>query len=87
GQWQKAIEALETSVRLYDGRDLSFNGFFLAMAHWQRGDKDVARQWYEDAVAWMREHRPDDQRLVAFRAEADELMGHPPTPDPPTPDT
>ncbi len=86
GQWQKAIEALEESVRLYEGRDLSFNAFFLAIAHWQRGERDVARRWYDEAVAWMREHRPDDERLVAFRMEAEHLMGLSTKQDPPTPE-
>jgi tetratricopeptide (TPR) repeat protein len=86
GQWQKAIEALEESVRLYEGRDLSFNAFFLAIAHWQRGERDVARRWYDEAVAWMREHRPDDERLVAFRMEAEHLMGLSTKQDPPMPE-
>jgi len=75
GRWQEALKALEKSERLYQGRDFSFNGFFLAMAHWRLGDKDEARRWYDDAIAWMREHRPEDERLVAFRAEAEQLMG------------
>jgi len=80
GQWQEAIEALETSLRLYEGRDFSFNGFFLAMSHWQQGRKDEAHRWYDDSVAWMREHRPDDERLAAFRAEAEHLIGLSPNP-------
>jgi hypothetical protein len=51
----------------------AFNGFFLAMAHWQVGDKKQARRWYDKAVLWMEVNRPGDDELRRFRAEA--LLG------------
>jgi hypothetical protein len=51
--------------------------FFLAMAHWQLGEKDEARKYYDKAVAWMDKNKPDDEELRRFRAEAAALLGVP----------
>jgi tetratricopeptide (TPR) repeat protein len=69
-----AIAALKKAMALRQGGD-SLDWFFLAMASWQLGDKDQARQWYAKAVSWMEEHRPKDEELARFRAEAEELLG------------
>ena len=83
GAWKEAITALEHSVELRS-RSLAHDWLFLAMAHWQIDQKDRAREWYEKAAAWMKEHEVDDE-LARFRAEADELLGieeaAPKTPD------
>ena len=52
----------------------SFNTFFLAMAHWQLGEKEEARDWYDRAVAWMDKNDPQYE-LKRFRAEAEALLG------------
>ena len=44
------------------------------MAHWQLGDKNQARKWYDQAVAWMDKNQPKDDELRRFRAEAEELL-------------
>src|SRR5262249_2149704 len=50
GDWKGAIGALEESIRLTS--DIrAYNGLFLAMAHWQLGDRDQARAWYDTSVA------------------------------------
>ena len=66
---------------MHQGRN-SFDDFFLAMAYWQLGDKEQARKWYGQAVAWMKKNRPQDEELCRFRAEAAVLLGihEPPTP-------
>jgi tetratricopeptide (TPR) repeat protein/serine/threonine protein kinase len=74
GEWQPAVGALKRSMNLPKGGD-SFDWFFLAMAHWQLGEKDQARQWYDRAVQWMDKNRPKDEELRRFRAEAAELLG------------
>jgi serine/threonine protein kinase/tetratricopeptide (TPR) repeat protein len=75
GEWQAAVEDLDKSIRLQkDGGD-SYQWFFLAMAHWQLNNRDEARQWYEKAVVWMEQKRPDNEELAGFRAEAAELLG------------
>jgi Flp pilus assembly protein TadD len=78
GDYKAAVAALKKSMELRQGGD-SFDWFFLAMAHWQLGDKDQARKWYDQAVnamdknPWDR-NRPQFDTLRRFRAEAEELM-------------
>ena len=74
GDWKAAIEALTKSMELRNGGD-SFDWFFLAMAHWQLGDKPQARSWYDKAVAWMEKNQPKNEELIRFRAEAAALLG------------
>jgi tetratricopeptide (TPR) repeat protein len=75
GDWKAAIVALEKAEALEGDNDLASNSFFLAMAHWQLGQKDQARDWHDKAVAWMVKNRPKDEELLRFRAEAAALMG------------
>jgi serine/threonine protein kinase/tetratricopeptide (TPR) repeat protein len=74
GRWQAAVEALEKSSEL-KYYNVARTGFFRAMAHWQLGEKDQARQCYQQAAAWMEKNRPWDDELRRFGAEAEELMG------------
>jgi hypothetical protein len=45
------------------------------MAHWQLGETEQARTWYDRAVQWMDKHQPQDEELRRFRTEAAELLG------------
>jgi serine/threonine protein kinase/Tfp pilus assembly protein PilF len=72
--WQGAWEALNRSMELRKGGDSS-DGLFLAMAHWQLGEKAQARTRYDQAVRWMEKNRPRDEELLRFRAEAAALLG------------
>jgi tetratricopeptide (TPR) repeat protein len=72
--WKAAIAALDKSMRLRNGGD-SFDWFFLAMAHWQLGETDKARGFYDRAVQWMDKNQPKSEELRRFRAEAAELLG------------
>ena len=74
GEWKAAIEALTKSMELRKGGD-SNDWFFLAMAHWQLGDKTQARSWYDKAVPWMEKNQPKNEELLRFRAEAAALLG------------
>ncbi len=47
---------------------------FLAMAHWQLGDKGAARKWYDQAVQWMEKFAPRNDEILRFRAEAAALL-------------
>ncbi len=62
-------------MELLPGKNDGFNAFFLAMAHWQLGDKPQAHSWYDKAVPWMEKNQPKDEELVRFRAEAAALLG------------
>jgi serine/threonine protein kinase/tetratricopeptide (TPR) repeat protein len=74
GDWKTAIAELKKSNGMLTSVDFSFNTFFLAMAHWQLGDKEEARKWYDRAVKWMDKNKPKDEELRRFRAEAAELL-------------
>jgi tetratricopeptide (TPR) repeat protein len=73
GDWKAAIEALSKSMELRKGGD-SNDWFFLAMAHWQLGDKTQARSWFDKAVEWMEKNQPRDEELLRFRDEAAALL-------------
>ncbi|MFI5457397.1 MAG: tetratricopeptide repeat protein [Isosphaerales bacterium] len=57
-------------MELGKGGDSS-DWFFLAMAHWQLGHHDQARQWYSKAVDGMEKRKSRDPELLRFRAEAE----------------
>jgi hypothetical protein len=52
----------------------NFDWFFLAMGHWKLGQREEARKWYDEAVAWMDKNQPQNEELRRFRAEAAELL-------------
>jgi tetratricopeptide (TPR) repeat protein len=74
GDWNAAIAALEKAETLVPDKNLALSGFFLAMAHWQLGDKQKARIGYGQAVQWMDKNQPENAELRRFRAEAAELL-------------
>jgi tetratricopeptide (TPR) repeat protein len=74
GDGSAARAALEKSMRLRRGGD-SFDWFFLAMLHGQRGERVEADAWYRRAVAWAEKNRPRDEELCRFRAEAEAVLG------------
>ena len=82
GDWKAAIQSLRKASQLYQGRLFSHVAFFLAMAHWQLGEKDHARKWYTPAVLWMDKRDPKNEELRRFRAEAAALLGLPEQPPP-----
>ena len=73
GKPQEAFAALEKAMPLRSGGN-SYNWFFLAMAHWQLEHKAKPRTSYKKAVEWMEKNKPNNEELVRFRAEAEELL-------------
>ncbi len=71
GNWQAAITALDKSRELHRGGD-SYDFFFLAMAHWQLGDKDQAREWYDKATAAL--PKTKNEELGRIQDEAARLL-------------
>jgi tetratricopeptide (TPR) repeat protein len=58
GAWQSAIDAMERSIALSESVGRSTSGMdwlLLALAHWQLGDEDQARVWYDRAIDLMNE--------------------------------
>jgi uncharacterized protein HemY len=74
GDWKAALAALKKSTELRTGGD-GFDWFFLAMAHWQLGEKAEAQKWHAQAVQWMDKHNVQDEELRLFRAESAKLLG------------
>jgi tetratricopeptide (TPR) repeat protein len=87
GDWEAAIRALERSLELRAGGDAS-DWFFLAMAHWRRGEKEKARHWHDKVETWLRQNvgddkvvsslaqdKPNEWDLRRYRAEAAALLG------------
>ena len=74
GDWKAALEALNKRFALQNGGGTSWDWFFYAMAHWQMGNKEQARQYYEKAVGWMEQNGPNEDELRRFRAEAEQLL-------------
>ena len=60
-------------MELRSGGDAT-DWLFLAMAHWQLGDRDEARRWYNKAIGWMEEKKSDNEELERFSAEAAEFL-------------
>jgi tetratricopeptide (TPR) repeat protein len=75
GEWAEALAELKQSMELGSGGD-AFDWYFVAMAHGKLGHPPaVARSFYDKAVAWMEEQRPDDEELKRFRSEAEAVLG------------
>jgi eukaryotic-like serine/threonine-protein kinase len=77
GDWEQAALDLQNAIDLR-GPDDSRNaneGFFLAMARWQLGDKVGAKKSFDMAMAWMNKSRSRDDEVRRFRAEAAKLLG------------
>ena len=74
--WVGAIKALERGLELRHGGTAT-GFFFLAMAHWKKGDKEKARTWSDKGVAWMEQNSLDSLDLEAFRGEAKATLGQP----------
>jgi tetratricopeptide (TPR) repeat protein len=72
-QWKEAVAAFEKSMELRKGGDAG-DWFFLAMCHWQLGEKDDARAWYDKAVEWTEKNQPKNTQLRRYRTEAEELL-------------
>src|SRR5213078_258754 len=77
GAWKDSIEAMHKSIELDDSPKggESAQWFFLAMAHWRLGEKDKAREWYDQAARWLDKNEPQNVELRRFRAEAADLLG------------
>ena len=74
--WNESIAAGKRSMALRKGGRAS-DWFFLAMAHWRKGEKVEARKWFDKAIAWTREKDPKNVELLQFWNEAAKLLALP----------
>jgi tetratricopeptide (TPR) repeat protein len=77
GNYKEAVAALENPLEHGSTMGSSWDWFFLAMAHWQMGDKARARKWNAAALLWMDKNQPTHPELLQLRAEAAALLGLP----------
>jgi WD40 repeat protein len=76
GRWDKALPLLSEAATVQDDDTRFCRWWFpLAIAHWQTGEKDKARQWYDRAAKWMVKHQPGDAWLCRLRSEATAQLG------------
>jgi predicted Zn-dependent protease len=74
GDYRGAVEALQKSAVLSQNNHFSADAFFLAMANWQLGNKERARNWYRAGLAWMDKYAAANEEFKRFRAEAAALL-------------
>jgi len=75
GAWQESLEMLERAAEHQQAdKNIAVDFYFIAMAKHRLGHED-SRAWFDKAVAWNEEHKPEDEELKRFRAEAAELLG------------
>jgi hypothetical protein len=74
GDWQGAIHDLEKSMELRHGGD-GFDWFFLAMAYWQKNDKQNARKYYEMGKRNIRNTNTYAEPVWPYYCEAANLLG------------
>jgi eukaryotic-like serine/threonine-protein kinase len=75
GDWPGAIKAISKGSDMNKG-EIGYWGFFLAMAHWQLDQKELARQSFERSVRWIAAN-PAEVDAVILRNEAATLLGIP----------
>ncbi len=75
GQWDAAAESLNRGIELSKGESVPQELLFLAMIHWQLGDKNKAQECYQNALTQMKKNRRVAPELVRYRHEAAQLLG------------
>lgn len=68
--WEEALELLQSSVK---NADVIHNWLFLAMTHWQLGEKAEARAYMTKSIVWKQKGKLDAE-AKRFLAEAETLM-------------
>jgi len=76
GNWMHALAAIEKVTALQPGNTTS-DGFILSMVHWRTGDKDQARNWFNEAALLTKQNAPDDTEIRHFWTESARLLGCP----------
>jgi tetratricopeptide (TPR) repeat protein len=74
GDYPAAVRALEEAVRLPNGQT-GLALYFLAMAHWQLGQKDLARKCYDRAVTQVERRKAWSAETGRLRVETEKLLG------------
>jgi serine/threonine protein kinase/tetratricopeptide (TPR) repeat protein len=76
--WKAAIADLNEGIKLVTSdapEEKAIASFFLAMAHWQLGEKDKAGELYAQGKELLKKCYADDDYVNLSRTEASELLG------------
>jgi tetratricopeptide (TPR) repeat protein len=73
--WTTAHDSLRKSIDLTGGK--AHDWFFLAMTHWNQGNRLEARQSFDTAVAALKKEPGNDPDSLRSHAEAAALLGLP----------
>jgi len=76
GHGNESLAASEQSLALKNGGH-AVDWFILALAYWQKGDRDQARSRFDQAIAWTKQNAPKSTSLRQLWTEAAELLGQP----------
>ena len=76
GHGTESLAASEQSLALKNGGQ-AVDWFILALAYWQKGDKDQARSRFDQAIAWTKQNAAKSTSLRELWAEAAERLGQP----------
>ncbi len=83
GDWPGAIAAADRARQVFGAQSSSYQFTWLAMAHWQQGNKEEALLWYDRSAKWLEKNlqkiRKDpwlnEYDLRRLHNEAAELLG------------
>jgi serine/threonine protein kinase/tetratricopeptide (TPR) repeat protein len=80
GDWKNAVGALDRALELRQW-GVAINHLFLAMAHWQLRNQDLARKAYDQAIRWLAmnkemlsKQKSQAEQLRLLRSEAEEVL-------------
>ncbi len=85
GQYEQAIQTLQKAIDLHWDKESARESFFMAMAQWQLGNKEQARNLYYEGVEQKARANLDDyftKLLLPYQYEAAKLLGIPGAPEP-----
>jgi tetratricopeptide (TPR) repeat protein len=74
GNWRAAVDSLQNAIRL-DHSDAPFDWFLLAMAYWKLGNRQQARQSFDQGVKVLKGKRYPALVNQALHAEAAAVLG------------
>jgi tetratricopeptide (TPR) repeat protein len=80
GDWKASLDARQE--KLHRSPVAAQDRLFLAMTHWQLGDKTEASKWYEEAIAEIGQEETTNTLLNDLRQEAEQLLGITTSPTP-----
>jgi tetratricopeptide (TPR) repeat protein len=73
GRWREGLSAIEQARHL--NTRYGADHFFEAVARWELGEKDAAREAYHTGIAWLAQQGSPAKQVLRLRDEAAALLG------------